>query len=179
MRTHPSRRRRQRGMALLETIVFFHAVVLIWFAGRYFADRWTAVHQSHRAVQAALLDAAHDRPAGDGGSLKGGQQLHIDAPHAIPWNGRTPPLAMIPPLVIDDRLANQRDTQISVVGYATDDAEAPAAWAGDRAFEVPTASLIAPPLGRRSEVPWAGVEAYDRAVSEYTRRLVQPALLAW
>lgn len=52
---------RQRGMALLETLVFFGAVMLIYVSASYFTDRWRSMHEAEQQTHAALFDAAWER----------------------------------------------------------------------------------------------------------------------
>lgn len=171
------RRSAQRGMALLETIIFFFAVMLIWVAGRYFMIRWTAVHQAHRAVQRATLAAAYDLDAERGGTLEGKQRLVIEPPRVRP----KPILEPVP--ASEKRLANQRDAHITVDARAHDASDPPrrepdgqpVTWAREQRFEVPRASVLAPPLAR--DVPAAALEAYDAAVADSVRG--KERLLEW
>lgn len=172
---HHRRQRHERGMALLETIVFFAAVTLFWIAGRAFADRWTGAHQAHRAVHGALLGAAYAQPAEGGGRLNSGHMLEIEGPTPTPW--RLPISDPLRSSVIDDRLANQRGQRMTVRGRAISGGLPGEARSPEDDFTVPAAHVIAPPLARRTELPWRTLTQYDRAVVDYTLRLGD--LLSW
>lgn len=171
---HHRRRRREGGMALLETIIFFSAVTLFWIAGRAFADRWTGAHQAHRAVHGALFEAAYEQPATGGGRLQSGHTLEIAGPTSATW--RLPTSEMQPSL-IDDRLANQRGERLTVRGRALSGAAPGELRAPDEDFTLPEASVIAPPLAGRRELPWRTLAHYDREVAAYTLRFGN--LLSW
>lgn len=74
------RRRGEQGAALLETIVFFGAVVLLYAAASIFGQRWLAVQQTQHATQAALFDAAWDRASTtEGEALVGERSMDVSS----------------------------------------------------------------------------------------------------
>lgn len=149
----PGRRRRQRGVATMEVVVFCGTMLLFWVAGEHFSHLWGHVH--HLKIEAGNL--AFDRSIGKNapGSVKlpsdhsatvssfsVGAANDRDFTQQLRQHQNVPPLAY-EQLLNDPKLANQKSGVVGVRVNMTASVGS-SGWLQDRTFQAAAQVQVTP-----------------------------------
>lgn len=175
-RNRRGRRRRPRGVATMETIVFFPVLIVFWLAFRHFAAQWTHVALMGPIAGNAAYDQAMGKPPPGSRAMANDRTVTINASLQGPTDGSDYPYP-VPWQFVDKPLANQRGgtAKVDIRLVPKPDPNA-SIWRQERPLSM-SAVVMAPPTRPPTMRVGSSENEYDEKVQDFLNGRLQP--FAW